>query len=96
MRIWVGSYQNASGYYRSFSVSSYMQSHCQRLKFPFQVSSPNCNLKKLNRPIPQDPIGSLYSILQATEHAQNHVAADLMLKSCILFISLDRNNDYIC
>ena len=32
---WVGSYQHASGYYRSFSVSSYMQSHCQKLKFPF-------------------------------------------------------------
>ena len=52
----------------------------------FQVSSPNCNLKKPNRPIPQDPIGS-YRILPATEHAQNHVAADLMLKSCILFIA---------
>ena len=33
-------------------------------------------------------------ILQATEHAQNHVTVDLMLKSSILFISLDRNNDY--
>ena len=54
-----------------------------------QVSSPNCNLKKPHRPI---PTGS-YKILQATEHAQNHVAADLMLKSCILFISLNRNND---
>ena len=35
-------------------------------------------------------------ILQATEHAQNHVAADLMLKSCILLIYLNRNNDYTC
>ena len=68
-----------------------MQSHCQRLKFPFQVSSPNCNLKKPNRPIPRDPIPR-----EATEHAQSHVAADLMLKSLILFISLNRNNDYTC
>ena len=37
-------------------------------------------------------------ILQATEHAQNYmyVAIDLMLKSSILFISLNRNNDHKC
>ena len=59
-----------------------------------QVSRPNCNTEMPHRPFSEDPYIGSYRILQATKHAYNHVTVDLMLKSSILFISLDRNNDY--
>ena len=34
--------------------------------------------------------------MEATEHAQNHVTVNLILKSFILFISLGRNDDDKC
>ena len=83
-----GSYQDASRL-KIFSVSNYVQSHWQRLKFKRvdKIAILQCPMSLSSRS---------KRVLRATEHAQNYVAIDLMLKSSIFFISLNGNNDYKC
>ena len=75
-----------------FSIQLYTISLAEtKILTKIQVSRRNCNPAMPHRLFPRDPI----RILQAAEHAQNHVTVDLILKSSILFISLNRKNDYM-